>query len=258
MLKSHVKYAVQALSFVLFVAAGSDRCFAQSSNGDTSSQQASASNDQTAAIVNELAAMKKRIEELETELKNSKAPEHPSVPAATAKATVPSAPNGILPAPPPVAANQDTSSTLNTEVPQGPIAPFSDADWTWLNGNPRTKEIFWDSKFFTPEIRADVNYVSDFNHPTDHSIGGSSELFRSNEVQLEQLGIGGDFHYDNVRARFMTQFGMYSVTTPRNDPSVGHGQWDLSGSPPSGAVRRGWRRAAARSHVRRGHCRDPR
>jgi len=141
---------------------------------------------------------------------------------------VPSAPNGILPAPPPVAANQDTSSTLNTEVPQGPIAPFSDADWTWLNGNPRTKEIFWDSKFFTPEIRADVNYVSDFNHPTDHSIGGSSELFRSNEVQLEQLGIGGDFHYDNVRARFMTQFGMYSVTTPRNDPSVGHGQWDLA------------------------------
>jgi len=50
-----------------------------------------------------------------------------------------------------------------------------------------------DSKFFTPEIRADINYVSDFNHPTDHSIGGSSELFRSSEVQLEQFGVGGDF-----------------------------------------------------------------
>jgi putative OmpL-like beta-barrel porin-2 len=25
----------------------------------------------------------------------------------------------------------------------------------------------------------------------------------------------------------MTQFGMYSVTTPRNDPSPGHGEWDL-------------------------------
>src|SRR3984957_13483135 len=228
MLKFQVKSAVQSLSLVFLVAAGSDRCSAQSNNGDASSQQASATNEQTAAIVSELAAMKKRIEELETELKNSKAPEHPAVPAATAKATVPSPPNTILPAPPSVAANQDTSSTLNTEAPQGPIAPFSDADWTWLNGNPRTKEIFWDSKFFTPEIRADVNYVSDFNHPTDHSIGGSSELFRSNEVQLEQLGIGGDFHYDNARARFMTQFGMYSVTTPRNDPSVGHGQWDLA------------------------------
>ena len=72
-----------------------------------------------------------------------------------------------------------------------------------------------------------MNYVYDFNHPTDHSIGGSSELFRSSEVQLEQFGVGGDFHYDNVRARLMTQFGMYSATTPRNDPSPGHGQWDL-------------------------------
>jgi hypothetical protein len=112
--------------------------------------------------------------------------------------------------------------------PQKPIEPFSDTDWTWLNGNPRTKEIFWDTKFFTPEIRADVNYVANFNHPTDHSIGGSSELFRSYEVQLEQFGVGGDFHYDNVRARLMTQFGMYSATTPRNDPSPGHGQWTLA------------------------------
>jgi Putative beta-barrel porin-2, OmpL-like. bbp2 len=229
MLKFQVKYTVLALSFVLFVAAGSDPCFAQNNNGDTSSPQAAATSEQNAAIVDELAAMKKRIDELETELKNSKAPEHPSLPAATAKATVPITPNATLPALPPEGANEGTSSaTLNSEQPQGPIAPFSDADWTWLNGNPRTKEIFWDSKFFTPEIRADVNYVSDFNHPTDHSIGGSSELFRSSEVQLEQLGVGGDFHYDNVRARFMTQFGMYSVTTPRNDPSVGHGQWDLA------------------------------
>ena len=107
------------------------------------------------------------------------------------------------------------------------IAPFSDADWTWLSGNARTKEIFWDTKFFTPEIRADIHYVYDFNHPDDHSMGGSSELFRTNEVQLEQLGVGGDFHYENVRARLMTKFGRYSATTPRNDPSPGHGQWEL-------------------------------
>ena len=111
--------------------------------------------------------------------------------------------------------------------PHKPIEPFSDADWTWLNGNPRTKDIYWDTKFFTPEIRADTNYVANFNHPADHTIGGSSELFRSYEVQLEQFGVGGDFHFDNVRARIMTQFGMYSATTPRNDPSPGHGQWDL-------------------------------
>src|SRR6202050_2390071 len=125
------------------------------------------------------------------------------------------------------------TGTVSAQANAGPpkkIDPFSDADWTWLNGNPRTKDIFWDTKFFTPEIRFDTNYVFDFNHPTDHSIGGSSELFRSQEVQLEQLGVGGDFHFDNVRGRFMTQLGMYSVTTPRNDPSVGHGQWDLAGA----------------------------
>jgi hypothetical protein len=136
-------------------------------------------------------------------------------------------PSGTVPT---AVASQDQSATTNAAATNGKpgyVEPFSDADWTWLNGSPRTKDIYWDSKFFTPEIRVDANYVADFNHPTDHTIGGSSELFRSYEVQLEQLGIGGDFHYDNVRARFMTQFGMYSVTTPRNDPSPGHGEWDL-------------------------------
>ena len=121
----------------------------------------------------------------------------------------------------PVSAPQEASLDKKKK-----IDPFSDWDWTWLNGNPRTKDIYWDTKFFTPEIRADMHYVYDFNHPGDHSMGGSSELFRTGEVQVEQLGVGGDFHYDNVRARLMTQFGMYSVTTPRNDASPGNGQWN--------------------------------
>jgi hypothetical protein len=132
----------------------------------------------------------------------------------------PAAKSEILPAGP--AATQEATAQAPAK-----IEPFSDADWTWLNGNPRTKNIFWDSKFFTPEIRADTTYTYDFNRPADHSMGGSSEIFRSQEVQVEQLGVGGDFHYDNVRARLMTQFGMYSATTPRNDGSPGHGEWDL-------------------------------
>ena len=127
----------------------------------------------------------------------------------------------------PIGPPQDQTAAGASAKPKY-VEPFSDADWTWLNGNARTKDIYWGNKFFTPEIRADVNYVANFNHPSDHSIGGSSELFRSYEVQLEQLGVGGDFHWDNVRARLMTQFGMYSATTPRNDPSPGHGQWDLN------------------------------
>src|SRR6266481_2212843 len=107
-------------------------------------------------------------------------------------------------------------------------APFAFADFTWLNGNPRTKQVPLDTKFFTPEIRADVDYVYDFAHPKDDTIGGSSEIFRSSEVQVTQLGVGGDFHYDNVRARLMTQFGLYSETTPRNDASPARGQWNLA------------------------------
>jgi Putative beta-barrel porin-2, OmpL-like. bbp2 len=134
----------------------------------------------------------------------------------------PSSPSPSFPIP--------SSSSQATDAASGKkekIVPFSDWDWTWLNGNPRTKDAAFDSKFFTPEIRADVSYTYDFNRPVDNSISGSSEIFRSNEIQLEQLGVGGDFHYDNVRARLMTQFGMYSATTPRNDPSPGKGQWDL-------------------------------
>jgi Putative beta-barrel porin-2, OmpL-like. bbp2 len=127
------------------------------------------------------------------------------------------------------AAATATAVDVSTQSPTKtvPAEPFAYADWTWLNGNARTKDSPMDTKFFTPEIRADIDYVYDFNHPKDDTIGGSSEVFRSDEVQVTQLGVGGDFHYDNVRARVMTQFGLYSQTTPRNDASPARGQWDL-------------------------------
>ncbi len=105
--------------------------------------------------------------------------------------------------------------------------PFAFADFTWLTGNPRTKESPIDSKVVTGEFRADTNFTYSFNHPQDDTVSGSTELFRSGEFQLTQLGIGGDFHYDNVRGRLMTQFGLYSQTTPRNDASAARGQWNL-------------------------------
>ncbi len=121
-----------------------------------------------------------------------------------------------------------TPAAPTAPPPVDNVTPFADWDWTWLNGNPRNHDTAFDSKFFTPEIRADLTYTYDFNKPIDNSMGGSSELFRSNEIQLEQLGIGGDFHWDNVRARFMTQFGEYSEATIRNDPSYAKGQWNLN------------------------------
>jgi hypothetical protein len=106
--------------------------------------------------------------------------------------------------------------------------PFAFADFTWLTGNSRQKYSVLDTKAFTGEFRADVNYVAQFNHPQDHTIVGSTEVGREGEITLQQLGIGGDFHYGNSRGRLMTQFGMYSTMTPRNDASPARGQWDLA------------------------------
>src|ERR1017187_5171913 len=50
------------------------------------------------------------------------------------------------------------------------------------DGSPKDRNIV--SK---PASYPSTNY--DFNKLIDNSMGGSSELFRSNEIQLEQLGI---------------------------------------------------------------------
>lgn len=104
--------------------------------------------------------------------------------------------------------------------------PFAFADFTWLNGNSRQKTSVLDSKYFTGSFFADVNYIQDFNQPKDHTLVGSTAAGRTNEVQVQQLGIGGDFHAGNARGRIMTQFGMYSTMTPRNDASTSRGQWN--------------------------------
>lgn len=247
------------------------RCFAQSDHGDTSSATQASASGQKAAILSELEAMKKRIAELEEELKKEDSQEQQSKPAVTTSGAA----NGnqsaaARPATPPAAESLDPSATkasaghiedadslsslaadsasavtekressslapakqesTSAAPAQKPakIAPFSDHDWTWLNGNPRTETPAFDSKFFTPEIRVDTTYTFDFNRPADHSMGGSTEIFRAQEVQLEDLGVGGDFHYDNVRGRILTQFGMYSQGIARNDPSPGNGQYNLA------------------------------
>jgi hypothetical protein len=179
-----------------------------------------------AELLRELESMRARIAELEGRIK-SQAPE------ASGNATRPSErPVGTQG----FAAPSTAASPVQTVAEQSPAQPtkpakaepFAFADWTWLNGNPRTKDIPLDTKFFTPEIRADVDYTYDFNHPKDDTISGSSEIFRSNEINLTQLGIGGDFQFDNVRGRVMTQFGLYSETTPRNDASSSRGQWNMA------------------------------
>lgn len=191
------------------------------------------------AVARQFAAMQAEIDQLKAELLKSRGATEPasptpggSTPSAAAAVPVKSEPApATTSAGPGVSAAQAPSDAPPGKPEKKPASePFAWADWTWLNGSPRNKDAVWDSKFFTPEIRLDTDYVSSFNHPKDDTLGGSTEIFRSNEVQVEQISFGGDFHWQNVRGRILTLGGMFGVTTPRNDASVGRGQWDLRGA----------------------------
>jgi hypothetical protein len=187
------------------------------------------------AVIKELAEMKARISQLEAELKarsgagdsaeaereanalrSAEGADGNATPGltTTSQAAV-SAPSAV-PAPPEISAERLTKS-----------APFP-GDWTWMNSNGRVTDTPMATKYFTPEVRFDANYILDYNHPVDDSMGGSTEMFRSDEWQLEQVSVGGDFRLDNVRGRILTMDGLFATTTPRNDSSYNRGQWNLS------------------------------
>ena len=189
-------------------------------NPNTSVTAAGTSN---AEVLKELQQMRARIAELEAQLKSQQA----GTPALVS-ATVTNVQPVTAATQPSIAQVSVTQSAQQAETK--PSEPFAYADWTWLNGTPRNKDVVWQSQFFTPEIRFDANYIYSYNHPRDDSLGGSTETFRSDEFQIEQISFGGDFHWQDVRARILTMGGMFGVTTPRNDASPGRGQWDLRGA----------------------------
>jgi hypothetical protein len=137
----------------------------------------SASDNANSAILQELERMRSRIQQLEAELKQQ-----------SAGATAASADSGqqqsatVEHLVDPQTSKGQTATASQTESKPAKAEPFAFADFTWLNGNARTKELPLDTKFFTPEIRAEVDHIYDFRHPKDDTIGGSSEVFRANEV----------------------------------------------------------------------------
>jgi hypothetical protein len=184
------------------------------------------------AVIKELAEMKARIAQLEAELKASSGTNDAASAERDASAlrSAAAGEGGSMavgqaaPAPPPVAAPAAPEISAERLTKE---APFP-GDWTWLNSNGHQVDSPMATKYFTPEFRADANYTLDYNHPEDDSLGGSTETFRSDEWQLEQLSIGGDIRIDNVRGRVLTMNGLFATTTPRNDGSPNRGQWDLS------------------------------
>jgi hypothetical protein len=159
--------------------------------------------------------------------------------AAVSAAAAPIAAAQTAPAVAPSAATSSAAAAVIAEALRAPdpapahdtVTPLADVGYIgWMNGTSRESSPIFDTKFFTPEIRFDMNYLQSANNPKDHTISGSTEEFRSGEFQIEQVSFGGDFHWDNVHARFLSMYGMFAVTTPRNDASSAVGQWDLQGA----------------------------
>jgi hypothetical protein len=215
---------------------------AASTNSDLGSTRA-AGQEPKPTVEQEIEALKLRVSQLEDELRAQRAATSANTDDAAKlnaaeKELV--AGNGVLPGHAP-AAPADVKAAAPQEPQAAPAAPEIGAqtttkgepfpgDWTWLNSNGHASDSPMATKWFTPEFRADANYILDYNHPSDDTMGGSTESFRSDEWQLEQLSVGGDFRIDNVRGRILTMAGMFAVTTPRNDPSVVRGSWDLTGA----------------------------
>ncbi len=180
------------------------------------------------AVIEELAAMKARIAQLEAQLKASDDAEG-AAKDADALRSAEGAEGAMTPgqaatAPPPAAAPTPPEIKAETTTK---AAPFGYFDQTWLNSGGHNVDSPMSTKYFTPEIRFDANYILDYNHPEDDSMVGSTEMYRSDEFQLEQASVGGDFRIQNTRGRILYMDGLFSQATVRNDASYNRGQWDL-------------------------------
>ena len=234
----------------LAVAAGDDLRFdmrlsetaagAAASASSAPAAPAAADPEAPSPLEKELAEMKARIAELEAALKPAAAPAAAPAPAPESPAEYSSSSSSSIAmsaqgqAPATAASPSATPAPAAAAPPDFPTQtqtksdPFAYADWTWMNNTSRNEDTPLATKYFTPEIRVDTNYINSNNQPVDHTMGGSTESFRNGEVQLEQMSVGGDLRVGNVRARLLTMQGLWSTTTPRNDGSAGVGQWDLN------------------------------
>lgn len=133
-----------------------------------------------------------------------------------------------------------TSATTSVENPAAPVAPppepkpekpaepFAFADWGWMNGNSRQTDFPINNDVITGTFTIESEYAYEFSNPKDHTVVGSTAIGRSNEIQIEHLGVGADFHWKGARGRIMTQLGLYATMTPRNDASPSRGQWNIA------------------------------
>jgi len=213
-------------------------------------------------VIKELDALKKRVEELQSELKSKSeaTPAPESAPEVTRpeglprrsiveqeerEVSTPRKPIGaeerkavpIADLRPPYAGPLEAQATPPAAPGQAPAetappavdlqTPFAYADYTWMNAVPRNHDAVLDGKYFSGEFRVDTNYIYDWHRPIDHTLVGTTEGERTGELVIQAVNVGGDFHAGNMQGRLLMQFGAVSTAVPRNDASYSVGQWRL-------------------------------
>jgi hypothetical protein len=200
-------------------------------------------------VLDELNAMKRRIEQLELELKSAKgeagngssagslSPLTPSTRPTLAPGTTDSSKAVADAGDAALDAADQSSSAPEAQSAAAPApaepavdlqTPFAFADFTWMLSNPRNHDEVLDGKYFSGEFRVDTNFMYDYEHPIDHTLDETTEGERTGEFVIQALNVGGDFHAGNMQGRILTQFGAVSTAVPRNDSSYSQGQWDLA------------------------------
>ena len=210
--------------------------------GTTTNHPASPTAIPQSPLEQEVEVLKARIDQLEKEVEHTATLQGSSDAArltAAEQELITGNGSAVLSSVSPAAGMSSSLQAATPAAPAEPAAPEISAqtttkgepfpgDWTWLNSNGHQTDSPMATKYFTPEFRADANYTLDYNHPSDDTLGGSTETFRSDEWQLEQISVGGDIHINNVRGRILTMDGLFATTTVRNDGSPNRGQWDLA------------------------------
>jgi hypothetical protein len=240
-------------------------CMGRTAHAQTAPAQPVAEQRSPSDVIKELDALKKRVEELQSELKNKPEPAPaPEVakPAPAAEVAKPdaAAPSRVTeaerevealprrsvveaqPVPiadlrPPYAGPLQAQATPPAAPGQAPQetapppvdlqTPFAYADYTWMNAVPRNHDAVLDGKYFSGEFRVDTNYIYDWHRPIDHTLIGTTEGERTGELVIQAINAGGDFHAGNMQGRLLMQFGAVSTAVPRNDASYSQGQWKL-------------------------------
>jgi Putative beta-barrel porin-2, OmpL-like. bbp2 len=245
----------------VLAALGGPAAYAQTGPAQPPSEQRSPSD-----VMKELDALKKRVEQLQSELKNkSEAAPVPETakPEAAPEVTKPDVlprrsvvelepevstprkpiaaeeqkPVAIADARPPYAGPLEAQAAPPAAPGQAPQetpppavdlqTPFAYADYTWMNAVPRNHDAVLDGKYFSGEFRVDTNYIYDWQRPIDHTLTGTTEGERTGELVIQAVNVGGDFHAGNMQGRLLMQFGAVSTAVPRNDGSYSVGQWQL-------------------------------